>query len=123
MGHPTQRWPARQLRGVLRAGGPVPTWEDGPADGGVAQMALPMLEKLVETRRPNVRMATMATTAMRATRRPYSTREAPVSSVRSNLASSQVFRMNRSMGRSRRADVDRLMDRHTAWPSDGASTG
>src|SRR6185295_16845370 len=65
--------------------------------GPVRQMLLPTFEKLLETLVPSRRMATIATTAMRATRRPYSTSEAPASSLRSNFASSQVFRMNRSI--------------------------
>src|SRR5262249_10845736 len=76
-------------------------WRARPGAEQSDYRLLPTFEKLLETLVPSRRMATMATTAMRATRRPYSSSEAPASSFRSNFASSQVLRMNRSMVTSR----------------------
>src|SRR5581483_2456005 len=53
-------------------------------------------ENLLDTLPPRALTATMATTAIRARRRPYSTMLAPRSSPE-NLASSQVLRMKRSI--------------------------
>src|SRR5438552_3219598 len=58
-------------------------------------MELPTLVNLLETLPPRVFRAAMATTAMRARSRPYSTMLAPRSSQLS-LARIQVFRTNRS---------------------------
>src|SRR5690606_27784129 len=60
-------------------------------------MAEPTSEKFSLTLSPRKRTAMMATTAIRATRRPYSTMEAPFSS-RTSFASSQLFRMYRFIG-------------------------
>src|SRR5437867_4435893 len=59
-------------------------------------MELPTLVNLLETLPPRVFRAAMATTAMRARSRPYSTMLAPRSSQLS-LARIQVFRTNRSI--------------------------
>src|SRR5688500_19858788 len=63
---------------------------------GVLRLAFTVLN-LEETLPPRVRRATMAMTAMRARRRPYSTMLAPRSSVILSLAWIQVFRTKRAI--------------------------